>query len=137
FDENGREMHGSWGNMINAEDAFAQMGADVMRWQYCQQPPTQDLWFGFGPAHEIKRRLLTFWNSTRFLVDYGNIEGFAPSWERLEPDVEWRPLAGCLIERTRLLVAETTGAYGPTLTVAATRAFESFVDDVSNWYIRR
>ena len=36
----GREMHGSWGNMIDAEDAFERMGADVMRWQYCAQPPT-------------------------------------------------------------------------------------------------
>ena len=41
LDEAGREMHGSWGNMIDAEDAFAQMGADVMRWQYCAQPPTR------------------------------------------------------------------------------------------------
>ena len=92
LDEHGREMHGSWGNMIKAEDAFEQMGADVMRWQYCAQPPDRNLLFGFGPAHEIKRKLLTFWNSVKFLVDYGNIEGFAPSWERLEPDVDLRPL---------------------------------------------
>ena len=46
----GREMHGSWGNMIDAEEAFARMGADVMRWQYCAQPPDQNLLFGFGPA---------------------------------------------------------------------------------------
>ena len=59
----GREMHGSWGNMIDAEDAFERMGADVMRWQYCAQPPDRNLLFGFGPAHEIKRKLLTFWNS--------------------------------------------------------------------------
>ena len=78
LDEKGREMHGSWGNMIQAEDAFAQMGADVMRWQYCAQPPDRNLLFGFGPAHEIKRQLLTFWNSVKFLVDYGNIEGFTP-----------------------------------------------------------
>ena len=39
LDETGREMHGSWGNTIPAEDAFARMGADVMRWQYCAQPP--------------------------------------------------------------------------------------------------
>jgi isoleucyl-tRNA synthetase len=137
FDENGREMHGSWGNMINAEDAFAQMGADVMRWQYCQQPPTQDLWFGFGPAHEIKRRLLTFWHSVKFLVDYGNIEGFAPSWAKLEPDVELRPLDRWLVARTQQLVAEATDGYEATLTVDVVRAFEAFVDDVSNWYIRR
>ena len=137
FDETGREMHGSWGNMIQAEDAFTQMGADVMRWQYCQQPPTQDLWFGFAPAHEIKRKLLTFWNSVKFLVDYGNIEKFEPSWSRLEPDVELRPLDRWLVERTKQLVADATAGYEATLTVDVIRAFDAFVDDVSNWYIRR
>ncbi len=135
--EDGREMHGSWGNMIKAEDAFAQMGADVMRWQFCAQPPDRNLLFGFGPAHEIKRKLLTFWNSVRFLVDYGNIEGFEPSWDRLEPDVELRPLDRWLVERTKRLVAEATDGYEATLTVDVMRAFEAFVDDVSNWYIRR
>jgi isoleucyl-tRNA synthetase len=137
LDEHGREMHGSWGNMIKAEDAFDQMGADVMRWQFAAQPPDRNLLFGFGPAHEIKRRLLTFWNSVKFLIDYGNIEGFTPSWERLEPDVELRPLDQWLIERTKQLVAEATEAYEATLTMEVIRAFESFVDDVSNWYIRR
>ena len=137
LDEHGREMHGSWGNAIEAEDAFAQMGADVMRWQFSAQPPDRNLLFGFGPAHEIKRKLLTFWNSVKFLVDYGNIEGFTPSWGRLEPDVELRPLDKWLIERTKQLVADATEAYEATLTMDVIRAFESFVDDVSNWYIRR
>src|SRR5581483_2573040 len=138
LDERGREMHGSWGNMIDAEDAFARMGADVMRWQYCAQPPDRNLLFGFGPAHEIKRRLLTFWNSVKFLVDYANIEGFEPSWERFEAeDAELRALDRWLVERTKQLVAEATDAYEATLTVDVVRAFESFVDDVSNWYIRR
>jgi len=137
FDETGREMHGSWGNMINAEDAFAQMGADVMRWQYCQQPPNQDLWFGFGPAHEIKRRLLTLWHSVKFLVDYGNIEGFEPSWASVEPPEDLRPLDRWLVERTKQLVEEATAGYEALLTFEVTRAFDAFVDDVSNWYIRR
>ena len=50
LDETGREMHGSWGNMIEAEDAFERMGADVMRWQFCAQPPDRNLLFGFGPG---------------------------------------------------------------------------------------
>ncbi len=137
LDEQGREMHASWGNTIPAEDAFNQMGADVMRWQYCAQPPDRNLLFGFGPAHEVKRKLLTFWNSVKFLVDYGNIEGFAPSWDRLEPDVELRAVDRWLVERTKQLVAEATEAYEATLTVDVTRAFDAFVDDVSNWYIRR
>jgi isoleucyl-tRNA synthetase len=137
LDEHGREMHASWGNTIAAEDAFAQMGADVMRWQYCAQPPDRNLLFGYGPAHEIKRRLLTFWNSIKFLVDYGNIEGFQPSWSRLEPAGDLRPLDRWLVERTKQLVADAETAYEATLTVDVMRAFEAFVEDVSNWYIRR
>ncbi len=137
LDEHGREMHASWGNTIAAEDAFAQMGADVMRWQYCAQPPDRNLLFGYGPAHEIKRRLLTFWNSIKFLVDYANIEGFEPSWSRLEPTGELRPLDRWLVERTKQLVVDAETAYEATLTVDVMRSFEAFVDDVSNWYIRR
>ena len=136
--ENGREMHGSWGNMIDAEEAFEKMGADVMRWQYCAQPPDRNLLFGFGPGHEIKRKLLTFWNSTVVLTSYGNIEGFEPTLTDLEtgPPAE-RPLDRWLVERAHELVREAGEAYEATLTVNVVRAFESFVDDLSNWYIRR
>jgi isoleucyl-tRNA synthetase len=138
LDEHGREMHGSWGNMIDAEDAFARMGADVMRWQYCAQPPDRNLLFGFGPAHEIKRKLLTFWNSVAFLVGYANIGGFEPVPGDLEtgPPAE-RPLDRWLVERTHELVREAEEAYEATLTVDVIRLFEAFVDDLSNWYIRR
>jgi isoleucyl-tRNA synthetase len=138
LDEHGREMHGSWGNMIDAEDAFARMGADVMRWQYCAQPPDRDLWFGFGPAHEIKRKLLTLWNSINVLVLYANIAGWEPTLSDLDggPNVD-RPLDRWLVARTREFVGEATAAYEATLTVDVIRAFELFVDDLSNWYIRR
>ena len=91
LDEHGKEMHGSWGNMIDAEDAFARMGADVMRWQYCAQPPDRNLLFGFGPAQEIKRRLLTLWNSAKFLADYGAIESFQPVYADLAARRARRP----------------------------------------------
>jgi isoleucyl-tRNA synthetase len=138
LDEHGREMHGSWGNMIDAEDAFARMGADVMRWQYCAQPPDRDLLFGFGPAHEIKRRLLTLWNSIGFLVQYANVSGWEPEVDDLEagPAAEHQ-LDGWLVARTHELVHEATAAYEATLTVDVIRAFEAFVEDLSNWYIRR
>jgi isoleucyl-tRNA synthetase len=138
LDEHGREMHGSWGNMIEAEDAFARMGADVMRWQFCAQPPNQNLLFGFGPAHEIKRRLLTFWNSVKFLVDYGNIEGFTPTLSDLETGAPAeRPLDRWMVARTRAFVRDATDAYEATLTVNVIRSFEAFIEDLSNWYIRR
>jgi isoleucyl-tRNA synthetase len=124
--------------MISAEDAFERMGADVMRWQYCAQPPDRDLLFGFGPAHEVKRKLLTLWNSIGFLVQYANIEGFEPTLADLDggPPAE-RPLDRWLVERTHAFVHEATAGYEATLTIDVIRAFEAFVDDLSNWYIRR
>jgi isoleucyl-tRNA synthetase len=137
LDENGREMHGSQGNMIQAEDAFARMGADVMRWQYCAQPPNQNLLFGFGPAEQIKRELLTLWNSVSFFVSYANIEGFRPSFAELEPSGDLKPLDRWLVERTRAFVHDATQGYESYLTVDVMRAYTEYVDDLSNWYIRR
>jgi isoleucyl-tRNA synthetase len=135
LDETGREMHSSWGNTIDAPDAFARMGADVMRWQFCAQPPDRNLLFGFGPGQEIKRRLLTLWNSVRFLVDYGRIDQFTPDWDAAAPAEQ--PLDRWLAARTAQLVENATEGYEAYLTVNVIRAFDEFVDDVSNWYIRR
>ncbi|MFV0315925.1 MAG: DUF5915 domain-containing protein, partial [Microthrixaceae bacterium] len=141
LDETGREMHGSWGNMISAQDAFEQMGADVMRWQYCAQPPSQDLLFGFGPGSEIKRKLLTLWNSASFLVQYANIAEVTPpasDLDGLPADLDGlTSLDLWAIERTKQLVVDTAAGYEAYLTVDVIRAFESYVDDLSNWYIRR
>ena len=98
--EDGREMHGSWGNMIEAEDAFTRMGADVMRWQFCAQPPNQNLIFGFEASQEIKRKLLTLWNTTSFFVRYANLSRFTPDVRgpdgrrRARPDCA-RPVGRC------------------------------------------
>jgi isoleucyl-tRNA synthetase len=140
LDERGREMHSSWGNTIDAPDAFARIGADIMRWQFCAQPPDRNLLFGYGPANEIKRKLLTLWNSVRFLVDYGNIEGFRPELADLEdaPVGEGsRPLDRWLAARTQQFVNEATQALDDQLTYRLIESFDAFVDDVSNWYIRR
>ncbi|MDX6437711.1 MAG: isoleucyl-tRNA synthetase [Gaiellaceae bacterium] len=137
LDESGREMHKSWGNAIEAGEAFERMGADVMRWQYCAQPPNQNLLFGFGPAREIERKLLTLWNSVKFFVDYANIEAFQPTWGDPPKLKELRPLDLWLIERTHSFVRDAEAAYEAYYTVDVVRAFEAFVDDLSNWYIRR
>jgi isoleucyl-tRNA synthetase len=137
-DEHGREMHGSWGNMITAEEAFRRMGADVMRWQYCMQPPSQNLLFGFGPGQEIQRKLLTFWNSAAFFIQYANVAGFRPSFGHLKsaPPPE-HLLDRWLQARTAQLITEATEAYESYRTVDVLRSFESFTGDLSNWYIRR
>jgi isoleucyl-tRNA synthetase len=140
LDEHAREMHGSWGNLIPAEEAFERMGADVMRWQYCRQPPDRNLLFGYGPAHQIKRKLLTLWNSAAFLVTYAAIENFRPQLGDLDmgpPADDLRPLDRWLLARVQDFILEATSAYEQFMTVNVIRAFEDFVDDLSNWYIRR
>jgi isoleucyl-tRNA synthetase len=129
-DEHGVEMHKSTGNMIEANEAIDRMGADVMRWMYSEQAPSQNVNFGYGPAHEIKRRLLTLWNSVKFFVDYANVSPGGEPGE-LEPLDRW------LLSRVQQLVAETTDAYERFGAPDVIAAFESFVDDLSNWYIRR
>jgi isoleucyl-tRNA synthetase len=138
LDDHGHEMHGSRGNMISAEEAFRRMGADVMRWQYCMQPPSQDLLFGFGPGQEIQRKLLMLWNSVSFFIQYANASSFVPDFSELE--LGWRaehPLDRWLQARTAQLIDEATRAYDSYLTVNVLRAFESYMDDTSTWYIRR
>ena len=138
-DEHDREMHRSWGNAIEVDEALDRMGADVMRWMYCEQVPSQNLRFGYGPANEVRRRLLTFWNSVSFLVTYARIEGFRPRYGELEDGSrgDLRPLDRWLLARTHRLLEEAEAEYERFWTPGIVRAFESFVDDLSNWYIRR
>jgi len=136
YDEDGREMHKSWGNAIELNDALERMGADMMRWLYCSQPPSQPLRFGYGMAEEVKRRFLTFWNSVKFFVDYANIAAFRPEWGALLPETV-EPLDRWLVERTGAFVLAAETAYEEYETVAVMREFEAYVDDLSNWYIRR
>jgi isoleucyl-tRNA synthetase len=134
-DEHGREMHKSTGNAIEANEAFERMGADIVRWQFCAQNPSQNINFGYGPAEEVKRRLLTLWNSAGFLVTYANVAGWRPEWGA-EPSSQ-HALDRWLVARTGQLVAEAEGAYDRYWTPALTTAFEAYVEDLSNWYIRR
>jgi len=133
LDETGREMHKSWGNAIELNEALGRMGADVMRWMFCEQPPSQPLRFGYGIADDVKRRLLTLWNSASFLVTYARIENFEPGAAAGEP----RPLDRWLASRTGVLVRDVTAAYESFWTPGVVAALDQYVDDLSNWYIRR
>jgi isoleucyl-tRNA synthetase len=133
LDENGREMHKSWGNSIELNEALERMGADVMRWLYCEQNPSAELRFGYTLADSVKRRLLTFWNSAAFFVTYASIASFDSSAPAAEPQSLDRWLAA----RTAQLVRDATAEYERFWTPGVVEAFESYTDDLSNWYIRR
>ncbi len=136
-DETGRAMHKSWGNAIWFDDAIEDMGADVMRWMYALQTPSQNMSFGYGPANEVRRRLLTLWNSYAFFVRYAEIDGFSPTWA----DAETGPPTASALDRWIVArIDETVAACDVALdaywTPTYARAVESLIDDVSAWYIR-
>ena len=91
-DETGRPMHKSWGNSIDFGEAADRMGADVMRWLYASQNPLYNINFGYGPATDVKRRMLTLWNVYSFFVTYARLDGFDPTAPRIpvakRPDLD-------------------------------------------------
>ena len=127
-------MHKSWGNAIELNEALERMGADVTRWIFCEQQPSQPLRFGYRMADDVKRRLLTFWNSVTFFVTYANVDelrsgrGRAASCGRSTAGSSRAPRSSCATRPTQ---------YERFWTPGVVQAFEAFVDDLSNWYIRR
>ena len=73
-DETGRDMHKSWGNAIWFDDAAEDIGVDVMRWMYANQNIENNLLFGYGPANEVRRKLLTLWNVYSFFATYAAVD---------------------------------------------------------------
>ena len=93
--------------------------------------------FGYGPANDVKKRLLTLWNSYKFFVGYAEIEGFAPTYADLE---DGPPTATALdrylVARVNEAVARCREALDGYWTPTYVAQVESLVDDLSNWYIR-
>jgi isoleucyl-tRNA synthetase len=135
-DEKGEEMHKSKGNAIWFDEAADSMGADVMRWIYCRQTLTTNLLFGPTIADQTKRKFFrTWWNVYSFFVQYANADGFDPSVPPV-PFAERPDIDRWLLTKLNALIASTASI--ATYDVAsASRATEDFVEDLSNWYVRR
>ncbi len=135
-DENGREMHKSWGNAIWFDDAAEKMGVDVMRWMYSIQNVEQNLLFGYGPADEVRKKLITLWNIYSFYATYASVDGFDPTknpinWDILSILDKW------IISKTHLLIEEASQSFDTYRVDIFMKNFEFYLEDLSNWYIRR
>ena len=105
---------------------------------FAGQDPGQNMNFGYGPASDVARRLLTLWNTYRFLVLNANPEGFRPLWEEADRGPESdNPLDRWVIARGGELARDCRAALDVYDTPSMTRAVEAFWDDLSNWYVRR
>jgi isoleucyl-tRNA synthetase len=125
------------GNVVEPGVVIDKYGADALRW-YCftASPPGNVRRFSEKLVFEVTRRfLLTLWNVYSFFVTYANIDQFTPSLEGSSPEPS--ELDRWIISELNQLIADVDAAldsYNPT---EAGRKIESFVDALSNWYVRR
>ena len=145
YAEDGREMHKSWGNAIEFNEAADKMGVDVMRWLYCAHKPENNLLFGYHRAEETRRRfIIPYWNVYSFFTTYAEIDGWTPELEKFDPDTPEgptpssdKPLDRWILGRLNQTIAQVTNDLNNSNAYSATLAFESLLDDLSNWYVRR
>ena len=135
-DENGKEMHKSSGNAIEFNRAAEEIGADVMRWMYSGQNPTANLNFGFGPAGDVRRKLLTLWNTYAFFVTYARVDSFDPAGDPV-PVEERSSFDRWILAALQELVAIAHDSYSNYAVQTLVKKTERFVDQMSNWYLRR
>jgi len=137
LDAKGEKMSKARGNVVEPGAVISKYGADALRW-YCftATPPGNVRRFSEKSVAEVTRRfLLTLWNVYSFFVTYANIDHFTPGAEgaSLEPS----ELDRWIISELNQLILDVDSAldgYNPT---EAGRRIEGFVDDLSNWYVRR
>ena len=135
-DETGRDMHKSWGNAIWFDDAAEEIGVDVMRWMYANQNIEHNLLFGYGPANEVRRKLLTLWNVYSFFATYAALDKFSPIDTKIK-DSDLTLLDKWILAKSNVLVKEAVNAFENYRVDKFIQKYEKFLDDLSNWYIRR
>ena len=134
-DEKGDDMHKSAGNAIWFEDAAEEIGVDVLRWMFTAQNPEHNLLFGYGAAREIRKQLITLWNVYSFFVTYARLDEFDPSTEPAEKD--FTKLDHWVSARLGQLILLAETAYESYHLNRLMKQVVRFLDDLSNWYVRR
>jgi isoleucyl-tRNA synthetase len=135
-DETGRDMHKSWGNAIWFDDAAEKMGVDVMRWIYARQNVENNLLFGYKAADEIRRKLITLWNAYSFFATYAAVDRYEPG-KAVGDEQSLTVLDRWIRSKLHQLIVEARAAFNAFEVDRFMRRLERFLDDLSNWYIRR
>ncbi len=139
LDEQGRKMSKSLGNVVDPWDVLNQHGADAVRWYlFTAAPPWAERRFSANLVGEVVRRfMLTLWNTYAFFVTYANIEGWKPGTSAAPPVSERPPIDRWLLSELNLLVEKVDAGLAKFNATGSGRAIAAFVDQLSNWYVRR
>ncbi|PKO16892.1 MAG: isoleucine--tRNA ligase [Chloroflexi bacterium HGW-Chloroflexi-10] len=136
LDGDGQKMSKSKGNVVSPWDVINKNGADAMRWYlYTASPPGQERRFSSDLVSEILRNFtLTLWNTYSFFVTYANLDGWKPD-PQVKP--EYSALDRWVRSALHTLVRDVSQALETYDVLGATRPIETFVDQLSNWFLRR
>ncbi|MFA5562328.1 MAG: DUF5915 domain-containing protein, partial [Eubacteriales bacterium] len=138
LDENGQKMSKSKGNAVDPFEALETYGADAIRWYfYANSAPWLPNRFSGGAVLEGQRNFMgTLWNTYAFFVLYANIDGFDATRYTLDyPTLS--VMDKWLLSRLHSLIRVVDGHLDNYRLTEAARALEGFVDELSNWYVRR
>ncbi|MEX1161999.1 MAG: isoleucine--tRNA ligase [Nitriliruptor sp.] len=138
-DEDGRKMSKSAGNIIDPWELIERHGADALRWlMMAEGSPWLSRRVGHQLLEDIVRRfLLTLWNTHVFFTTYARLDGIDLS-DPAVPDVADRPASDRWVLAELADLVDTVDASLERFDVStSTRRLERFVDDLSNWYVRR
>lgn len=137
-DENGQKMSKSKGNAVDPFEALETYGADAIRWYfYSNSAPWLPNRFHGGAVVEGQRKFMgTLWNTYAFFVLYANIDRFDATQYTLEYD-QLSVMDKWLLSKLNTLVKAVDTNLGSYKITEAARILQNFVDELSNWYVRR
>ena len=137
-DENGQKMSKSKGNAIDPFDALATYGADAIRWYFVinSAPWLPNRFHGKAVMEGQRKFLGTLWNTYAFFILYANIDGFDATRYTLEYD-KLPVMDKWLLSKLNTAVKLVDGHLENYRLPEAARVLDNFVDEMSNWYVRR
>ena len=137
-DENGQKMSKSKGNAVDPFEALQTYGADAIRWYfYINSAPWLPNRFHGKAVMEGQRKMLgTLWNTYAFFVLYANIDDFDATEHQLEYG-KLSVMDKWLLSKLNSLVKTVDSSLNDYKIPEAARALQEFVDELSNWYVRR
>ena len=137
-DENGQKMSKSKGNAVDPFDALNKYGADAIRWYFYinSAPWLPNRFHGKAVVEGQRKFMSTLWNTYAFFVLYADIDNFDPTKYELNYD-QLPVMDKWLLSRLNTTVQAVDNDLANYKIPEAARALQEFVDDMSNWYVRR